>query len=329
MARPAVVYIGGNGRSGSTLFAQMVGQHDGFAAVGELRYVLERGVLANHLCGCGKPFRECPFWTEVFARLLGGFDTARCEELVARGRRLDRIRYAALLAAPRGTRPSGFRKRLDDHADFLLRLYTTIADVAGAAAVVDSSKDPSYAFLLRSVVGLDVSVVHLVRDSRAVAYSWTRAKVRPEIHWKVEYMRRRSPLRSALIWTGCNLLFEALKHQRGRYLRVIYEEFVTDPDSQIAEIVGWAGGSANPARTDVDVTFRHNISGNPIRFASEIPAVKLDEEWKKQMPSGQRRLVTLVTAPLLVTYRYALNTGVDARRGRMSTIRSIYRFLFK
>lgn len=329
MPRPAVVYIGGNGRSGSTILAQLVGRHAGFAAVGELRYALERGVLANHLCGCGTPFRECAFWTEVFTRLLGGFDTAQCEELLAGSRRLDRIRYAALLVAPPGARPPGFRKRLDQHAEFLLRLYTTIAEVTGAEAVVDSSKDPSYAFLLRSVAGLDVSVVHLVRDSRAVAYSWTRAKVRPEIHWQVEYMRRRSPLRSALVWTGCNLLFEAIRHQHDPYLRVKYEDFTSEPARHVAEIVEWAGGSSSPGMADSETPFRHDISGNPIRFATEIPVVKLDEEWKKRMPNGQRRLVTLVTAPLLVRYRYSLNTRVGARRGGKSRIRGIYRFLFK
>jgi Sulfotransferase family len=316
MVRPAVVYIGGSGRSGSTVLARKLGQEPGFASVGELRYLLERGVLYNHLCGCGEPFRGCSFWTEVFAQVLGGFDQLRCEQLAARGQKVDRIRYIALMALPPRRRPAGFQARLQEHGQFLLKLYSTIARVAGAEIIVDSSKDPSYAFVLRSVAALDVSVVHLVRDSRAVAYSWTRTKVRPEIHWKVEYMRKRRPSRAAGIWTEYNLLFEAMGHQPGQLRRLRYEDFTTDPDQTIADIVRWAGPLPRPGGPVSKSTFRHDISGNPIRFSPDELVVNRDDEWRSRMPIGQRRVVTALTAPLLIRYRYRLEGDDGVRRGR-------------
>ena len=49
-------------------------QIDGFASFGELRHIWERSFLGNQLCGCGRPFRQCPFWTEVAEVAFGGFD---------------------------------------------------------------------------------------------------------------------------------------------------------------------------------------------------------------------------------------------------------------
>jgi hypothetical protein len=42
------------------------------AVVGELAYILERGLVENRLCSCGVPFRECPVWLEVLKQAFGG-----------------------------------------------------------------------------------------------------------------------------------------------------------------------------------------------------------------------------------------------------------------
>ena len=79
-----VLFIAGPGRSGSTLLDMLLGQINGCYSTGELRFIWSRGFEQNQLCGCGKPFRECEFWTEVVKEAFGGFediDYARIEEL--------------------------------------------------------------------------------------------------------------------------------------------------------------------------------------------------------------------------------------------------------
>ncbi len=49
-----------------------MGQLPGCLSVGEARYTWGRGAAANHLCGCGKPFSECPFWQDVMAEVGAG-----------------------------------------------------------------------------------------------------------------------------------------------------------------------------------------------------------------------------------------------------------------
>ena len=71
----------------------------------------------------------------------------------------------------------GFARRFDEYLEAVERLYAAAAAITGSV-VVDLSKRRSTLRLLRCSTRLDVRVVHLVRDSRAVAYSWTRRVAR-------------------------------------------------------------------------------------------------------------------------------------------------------
>jgi len=300
------MYVGGTGRSGSTVLVSMLGRHNGFVPVGELRYLWDRGLRRNELCGCRSPFRSCPFWAEVMADAFGGFDAVDALDTSAWSDALDRVRYVPLLAAP-ALRPSRFNATLSEYGDAISRLYRSIMSLSGASVLIDSSKDPSYAFLLEALGSFDLSVLHLVRDSRAVAYSWTRERVRPEIHWAVEHMKRRSPLRTALMWNANHLLFEALGRRRSRYLRLRYEDFVGDPEAAIAAATALPdsrGGSGEPAVEQSGEGWKHSISGNPVRFDARPLRITLDDEWETELGSEDRRLVTVVTAPLLKRYGY-------------------------
>jgi len=302
---PQVLYIGGAGRSGSTVLAGLLGRQQGFVAVGELRYLWDRGLAQNHLCGCRQPFRQCPFWTDVLTDAFGSVSGAEGLDVPNRARAVDRVRFVPALARRRLGGP-GFERRFRTYGDVVARLYQSIITVSGAAVLVDSSKDPSYAFVLDRLPSLELSVVHLVRDSRAVAYSWTRTRVRPEVHWKVEYMQRRKPLRTALVWGANNLMFEDLGRGHPRFLRLRYEDFVASPDESLATVAALARGGrptagAAPGAGD---SFVHTISGNPSRFNDGPLHIAIDDEWRRKLSSTDRRVVTATTAPLLVRYGY-------------------------
>ena len=88
-----VLYIAGTGRSGSTVLANLLGEVDGFFAAGEVRFLWQRGLVENRLCGCGAPVSECAVWREVFevaARRGAPVDAAA---MVRRLRDTGRIRH--------------------------------------------------------------------------------------------------------------------------------------------------------------------------------------------------------------------------------------------
>ncbi len=97
-----VLYIGGHGRSGSTILAQTLGQIPGFVNVGELWQVWYRGLRENERCGCGQPFYSCTFWRAVGEEAFGGWDNVDVDKMVALMPYLRRRRYTPHYAlAPR------------------------------------------------------------------------------------------------------------------------------------------------------------------------------------------------------------------------------------
>src|SRR4051812_48764894 len=78
---PKVLYVGGSGRSGTTLLDRMLGQVPGVWSTGELARVWDNGLRDNELCGCGEPFWECAFWREVGDAAFGGWHQVDVEHV--------------------------------------------------------------------------------------------------------------------------------------------------------------------------------------------------------------------------------------------------------
>jgi Sulfotransferase family len=303
-----VLYIAGLGRSGSTLLERIVGRVPGYFPVGEVVFLWRRGVRDNEPCGCGVPFRTCPFWTRVGDEAFGGWDALDADEVLALRHRVDRHRYLAAMLAPRLW--PGYHRQLRRYADLLERLYQAIGTVSGAQVVVDSSKEPSYAYLLRHVRGVRLRVVHLVRRSHGVAFSQSKRVKRPEGLAGDQYMVVRSPTGTAIEWLLDNSLLDLLPLFGVPSLRLRYESLVAAPRQHVVAVLDHAGRpAAGPAldRLDdghVDLAPDHTVSGNPLRFRTGRLQLRVDEEWRRAMPRRQRLAVAVITWPLLLRYGY-------------------------
>jgi hypothetical protein len=300
-----VLYIGGAGRSGSTLLDRLLGQLPGVCAVGEVVHLWRRGVVGNELCGCAVPFRRCGFWSEVGRRAFGGWDASPADEVLALERTVGRHRFIPLLLTP-GVAPV-FDARAARYREIQRRLYAAIHEVAGGGVVVDSSKSVPQAFVLAGMPSVDLSLVHLVRDSRGVAYSWTKRVPRPEVRGGTTYMPVYGPARAAAEWTADNLLFQLLG--RGRpYRRIRYEGLVRRPQPLVRDILEAVGiRSAGMSFLGEDHVFlrpTHSVSGNPMRFSNSRVDLRPDDQWRNRMPVGQRVVVSAMTWPLLAYYGY-------------------------
>ena len=305
-----VLYIGGLGRSGSTLVERLAGQLPGACAVGELVHLWDRGITEGERCGCGAAFHDCPFWQQTGKTAFGGWDQIDAGRIAALRARVDRNRYIPALARPRGPGP-GRRRELAEYTWYYARLYAAIAEVSGAELVIDSSKHPSLAHCLRWQDGVDLRVLHLVRDSRAVAYSWGREVRRPDTD-RESYMTRYSPGVAAAQWNGQNASFHLLRSVP--VMRLKYEDLVAAPEAALRRIAAFAGlpamvdypfvGSAGDAGHWAELDTGHSVSGNPMRFTTGRIPVRRDERWRAGLPAAQRREVTALTLPLLAGYGY-------------------------
>ena len=298
-----IVSVGGASRSGSTLLAFMLAQLDGFVAVGELRYIWSRGYVDNELCGCGRPFHECDFWIAVLEDAYGRVDLVPINELLALHRSVAQVWQLPLHISPK--RPSEFEFKLDAYIHHLQRICRAILNVTGADVIVDSSKLPSYCYLLTQLSGTDVQLVHLVRDSRAVAFSFMRKRRKPEIRQRAAYMRRFSPVRSARDWDLLNVGMEMLRNAKCRYDFVRYEDLVNDPGTELSRLMRHTGEVVNmPTNGAFSLSTSHTVAGNPLRFTQDQIRIRPDTEWKERMGRVEYSVVTALTWPLLLRYGY-------------------------
>jgi Sulfotransferase family len=303
--RVKVLYVVGLGRSGSTILSNSLGQIRGYFSAGELNFIWRYNVIENRLCGCGRPFRECPVWTKVMDEAFGGMDVVDPREMMRLQASGTRTRHIPLMLAHRGERV--LKERLEKLLMNYGRLYDTIASVTGSRVVVDSSKEPAHGYAMSMVPGVDFRVVHLIRDPRAAAYSWLKKKPQPDSE-EIEHMVRFSPAKSSALWDTWNASAEALwRRTPERYLRLRYEDFVAEPRKSLARILGLVGVTAElplAGEREVRLGVSHTVSGNPNRFETGAVELRPDQEWVSSMSPRDRALVTALTLPFLKHYGY-------------------------
>ncbi|MET8054176.1 MULTISPECIES: sulfotransferase [unclassified Streptosporangium] len=305
-----MVFLGGLGRSGTTLLERLLGEVPGIVPLGEVVHLWARSVLADEACGCGEPFGVCPFWDKVGMRAFGGWSADLAHRMIALRARVDRTRriptLARLLAEERagnGRWPTPGTAELDEYVAVHRDLYDAAGEVADCPVVIDSSKHASLAFCL-AAAGVDVHVVHVVRDPRAVAHSWRRRVERPEdgrpmTHW--------SPSRTSLHWLSENLGLGLLARRGVPVTRVRYEDLLGAPADTLRRLVARIGLSC---RLDflsgswAELSTAHTASGNPIRFTVGRTELTRDDSWRAAAGSRQLRLVTALTWPLMIKYGY-------------------------
>jgi Sulfotransferase family len=302
-----VAFVGGHGRSGSTLLSRVLGAVPGFVTVGELCYLWDQGVVMDRMCGCGRPFSGCEFWTAVGADAFGGWDRVDARGLLTLRKAVERVRYTPLLSAP-GLSPD-YAGKLREYAAAMSKVYASVRAVSGADVVVDTSKYPSSAYLLRHVPDVDLKLVHLVRSVYGVCYSWMKTVARPDRDGKP--MPQYPPARTAAEWSAFNFLLDALRLRGVPATLVHYEDFVAAPREQLAAIVRFLGKEPSEqdlafvGESSVELPRDHSVAGNPMRFRSGPEQLRVDEAWRTRLDPRTRRLISVVSGPAILRYGYA------------------------
>lgn len=310
-----VLYIGGTGRTGSTIVEKILGQDPKWFAGGELTFLWR--FLHSGKCSCGEPLTGCPVWTAVFRDAFGGFDAVDADEMVRLRHRFRSV-HLPVLASTRLRRR--FLTRLGHFPHTIERLYRSIAGVSGANVVVDSSKEPHYSWILQTRGALDVHFLHLVRDPRAIAHSWQRSRAQLGLDTG-ELMERRGALRASAYFDVSNAAAEAIWARRPeRYLRMRYEDFVEDPDASLRAIEDFVHEPV-PVRErfdgrSIDLEEVHSAWGNPNRFGAGPVDLRTDAEWATRMGPVELSVVTALTLPFVTRYGYSLRTGQRRVRRR-------------
>lgn len=298
---PTVVFIAGSGRSGSTLVERMLGGVPGFVNVGELIDLFRRVYEGDELCGCNQPFSQCDFWAEVGDRAFGGWSPKLVMETADLQAQVARQRHIPHLLSP--YQRQAFKTSLNEYGKRYVHLYRAIAATAGARVVVDASKWPAQAVAL-SRSSLDLRVVHIVRDVRGVAWSMSkRDVVRPHARRDREVMFHQGIVAAASRWVLCQAEVDAVRLGGAPVTLLKYESLVKHARLEVERVLDLLD-LAVPSRDlhhlgthEAQLGASHGLSGNPSRFSAGVTPLKLDEEWRENMPRRSQALLGVMGVP--------------------------------
>lgn len=308
MSKTNVIFIAGHGRSGTTIVDRVLSKLTGAFSAGEVHRFWEYGLAQGWRCSCGDVLRNCDFWSTVLPQVFSktGYseqDVLEMWNTVARPRSLIFLRYPSI-------RPPLFRKRLANYRIFLSTFYRALAEQAGTNTVVDSSGSPLHGYVLSDLGDVDVQMLQLIRDVRAVAFSNQRRKTDPS-HPSPDGTTATKPVaRVAITWLLYNDVLERLSDNFSRSLSAKYEHIFSSPKSSLRRLARKLT-DPDPLREDVFDSKRtielgphHSGQGNPARYQTGEVTLKVDSEWKRKMSDGQKQFLKILCYPKLKKYEY-------------------------
>lgn len=303
MTKTKVISITGAGRSGSTILDNVLGGIEGAFSAGEVRYLWQRGLIEHRKCGCSRPLQECELWPQILERAFpDGIEASR----MASSMRYVRTRYTP--AARMRSFHHWYGRRLAPLIQALDQLYPAVAAETGARFIIDSSKLPTYTYLLSLVDSIDLRIVHLIRDPRAVAFSRARPKRQLDTA-EVREMTRSGPVKSAADWLTWNTTIRALFGKgTNPYMILKYEDLISEPEASVERVLELAdeqgAATSHMHGNRVELAVNHTVSGNPGRFTTGTIKLELDEAWRRDMSAKDRKTVERITKPARRSFGY-------------------------
>lgn len=303
--RTKVLYIVGSGRSGTTVLNSVLGARCGVEAPGELCNLVSDGWLRGLYCSCGVRAPECRYWSAVRGRWADGAGVTALEDYSRLQQRYESISSMARTRLGRRLRTRSFQR----YQGYTESLFAAVAVTASCEAVVDASKSPGRASALALLPGLDLRVIHLVRDPRGVAWSLKKAYDRDEKMGVQKEIRGRAVVRTAVYWLIVNKLSDRLVRTlgSGAAIRVRYEDLISRPGETLKRIGALSGldFSETIEALERDTTFamEHVIAGNRVRMQGRF-RLRLDESWKTGLSGADLRALALLTGFLRRRYGY-------------------------
>lgn len=306
---PGIIYIGGYGRSGSTLLDILLGIHPNVESAGELvEFLTEMKVQGSH-CSCGKSTASCQRWQSRFGRVAevlreSGHTLEKSRSVQRRFEsRLTLMQAALGVSVP--VRDAG------NYAAVQRALFNSVVnDQPHVRYVVDSSKTTSHRggrpFVLQSVAGCSVYFIHLVRSPESVLGSLMTGLNR-DLEKGVPRVRRYAVVKGLLGWVQANVVGLCMGRLlgQGRYLLIRYEDVISEAETTFTALARFLDLDFEPwqsvVRRNPVKRDWHIFAGNRMRHKDVTLQVQVAQG---QVPLFYRFMCAALCLPLMRRFGY-------------------------
>ena len=270
-----IVFVAGISFSGSTLMGLMLGSQPNALFAGELKDYMRRMESqirgSGSFCSCRQSRETCPFWSVVQERY-----GCEAELNPAPGFSWRNLVLGLKLIAGIGLQ----REQVSAHGLLVKSIYEVARiQYPDVEYVVDTSKSINNLDAISRTPGVEVSVIHLIRNGTAVGAS---------------YQKRKSGLLYGMTtWSIGNLFIRLyLKRRKLRSIRVDYRSLCLGDESTYRTINEFLGTDLKleTATEDIKRTRYHIVSGNGKvrRSASDFQGIRyaespLDGNWLERL----------------------------------------------
>lgn len=292
------VCMPGSPYTGSTLLGFLLNSHPDCVSIGAATGLTRHVEVDTYQCSCGEPFLECDFWLEVRSRTerLGHPVTVFRSNFWNTHVRISERRWlnGLLIRSLGNDRLTDARDRLvggwspiasslQEARSSTWALASSVLEMTGTSVFVDTARDHQRPKYLRDHPGLDLRVIHLVRDPRGAVASIMG-------HTGVDVRR------AARQWTHYNDEAHRVRRHvaRDAWMRLRYEDLCAEPQRVMDEIARFVGVEPAPLPDNLDGTTNH-IIGNAMRLTG-VGEIRLDEKWRQRLDTADLDVIADITA---------------------------------
>lgn len=303
-----LVYILAASHSGSTLTAMLLNSHPQMCTAGELK-ISSLGNEQDYYCSCRQSIEDCEFWVKISSEMqsrghafevrnaqmclstVAGRYAQRLIKPLHRGKLLELVRDGMLTVS------RTWRKGFSAWADRNRALIESICDAANVEYVVDSSKTGLRLKYLERVTGVQVKVIRLLRDGRAVALTYMDSEHFADaanVDWRgggtgKSTDQKLSMFSAAARWARSNDeaddVYETILPEDR--ITISYEDLCTDTEvvmRRIQEFLQVESDSSFKKFKEIE----HHVIGNGMRLDTSS-AVQLDDRWRDVLTAQDLR----------------------------------------
>jgi hypothetical protein len=304
-----ILLITSAGRSGSTVLSKILNELEDAFNVNELAFMPLNGIEKNYPINTGERFSDSAIWQAILRNYK---QRNKVDYLHYRPDQIPNTRE--LVANDVLPFYTADLKKIARYKNALNDLYQAIFEETNANLIVDSSKVIPYVNTVAQLKDFDVYVLHLVRDPRAVAYSWQKTIKRKDVEEGTElFMEEYSPRKSSISWQLLNQAAHTLqKNGSLRYHFLKYEDFAQAPQLHLAQLLHFLeyptdaiqieNNTVKLRRTD------YGIWGNPnVRQQRDQLHIRYDSAYQSKLKPSTKWQATFWSLPLLWRYAYPFN----------------------